>query len=52
MKDENLVSSNELIMVELQPEKIWKADVWSVSPSSERNDELLALRQGECLNLF
>ena len=33
---ENLVLSNELIKVELPPWKIWKADVSSVSPSSER----------------
>ena len=36
MKDENLVSSDELIKVEIPPGKIWKIDVSSVSPSSER----------------
>ena len=30
----------ELIKVELPPCKIWKADVSSVSPSSERIEEL------------
>ena len=33
----NLVLSNELIKVELPQRKIWKADVSSVSPSSERS---------------
>ena len=36
----NLVLSNELIKVKLPPLKIWKADVSSVSPSSERIEEL------------
>ena len=36
----NLVLSNELIKVELPPWKIWKDDVSSVSPSSERIEEL------------
>jgi len=34
--EKSLVLSNELINVELPPWKIWKADVSSVSPSSER----------------
>ena len=34
--NKNLVLSNELIKVKLPPWKIWKADVSSVSPSSER----------------
>ena len=40
MKHENLVLSEELIRVDLPPSKIWKADVWSVSPSSGRIEEL------------
>ena len=43
----NLVLSNELIKVELPPWKIWKADVSSVSPLSERI--ALALRRSEFL---
>ena len=43
MKRENLVSSNELIKVELPPWKIWKADVSSGSPS------LFAIRSDEGL---
>ena len=45
MKHENLVLSKELIKVELLSCKIWKADVSSVSPSSERieNCSLLLL---------
>jgi len=35
-----LVLSKELIKVELPPRKIWKADFPSVSPSSERIEEL------------
>ena len=35
VKHEQLVLSNEL-KVELPPRKIWKADVSTVSPSSER----------------
>ena len=38
--NKNLVLSNELIKVKLPPWKIWKADVSSVSPSSERIEEL------------
>ena len=44
MKHENLVLSNELIRVKLLPWKIWKADVSSVSPSSERMVELFPVR--------
>ena len=36
MEHENLLLSKELIKVELPPRKIWKADVSSVSPLSER----------------
>ena len=36
MRHENSVSSNELIKVELPGSMIWKADVSSVSPLSER----------------
>ena len=36
VKRENLVLSNGLIKFELPPRMIWKADVSSVSPSSER----------------
>ena len=36
----NLLSSNELTKVELPPSKVQKADVSSVSPSSERIEEL------------
>ena len=36
IKTKTWVLSNELIKVELPPRKIWKADVSSVSPSSER----------------
>ena len=43
MKYENLVLSNELIKVELQPLKIWNAHVSSVSPSSKRMEELWEL---------
>jgi len=35
----NLVLSDELIKVELPPSKTEKADISSVSPSSERIDE-------------
>ena len=41
MKHENLVLSDELIMVELPPQKIWKAVVSSVGPSSLRTEEFL-----------
>ena len=37
--NKNLVLSNELIKVELPPWKIYKADVSSVSPSSQRIEE-------------
>ena len=37
MRYENWVLLNELIKVELPPWKNWKADVSSVSPSSERS---------------
>ena len=43
MKHENLVLSNELIKVELPSSNTWKADVSSVSPSSERVEELWML---------
>ena len=35
----NLVLSNELIKVKLPPRKIWKADLSSVRPSSDRIEE-------------
>ena len=40
LRQRNLVLSNILIKVELPPGMIWKADVSSVSPSSERIEEL------------
>ena len=43
MKQENLVLSNVLIKVELPPKTIWKADVSSFSPLSERIEELWVL---------
>ena len=43
MKHENLVLSNEFIKVELPSSNTWKADVSSVSPSSERVEELWML---------
>ena len=43
MKQEILVLSNVLIKVELSPLTIWKTDVWSVSPLSERTEELWLL---------
>ena len=39
-QNKNLVLSNELIKVNLPPWKIWKADVSSVSPSSERIERI------------
>ena len=39
-QSENLVLSNELIKSRIPPWKIWKADASSVSPSSERIEEL------------
>ena len=40
---QKFILSNELIKVEWPPWKIWKADVSSVSPSSERIEELWLL---------
>ena len=40
MKHENLVLSNELKKVELPPRKIWTVGASSVSPSTERTEEL------------
>ena len=37
VKQKNLVLSNDLIKAELPPWNIWKADLWYVSPSSERS---------------
>jgi len=47
-KHENLVLSRELVKVELPPWKIWKADLSSVSPSSDRIDHFTVV----CLVAF